>query len=29
LDIKILVKTIILLFTFKKDTSLKEEKFTG
>ncbi len=29
LDVKILVKTIILLFTFKKDTSLAEEKFTG
>jgi lipopolysaccharide/colanic/teichoic acid biosynthesis glycosyltransferase len=29
LDVKILVKTIILLFTFKKDTSLAEQKFTG
>lgn len=29
LDLKILVKTIILLITFKKDTSLREEKFTG
>jgi undecaprenyl phosphate N,N'-diacetylbacillosamine 1-phosphate transferase len=29
LDIKILVKTIVLLFTFRKDTSLSEEKFSG
>lgn len=29
LDIMILVKTIVLLFTFKKDTSLVEKKFTG
>jgi undecaprenyl phosphate N,N'-diacetylbacillosamine 1-phosphate transferase len=29
LDIRILVKTIVLLFTFRKDTSLSEEKFTG
>lgn len=29
LDVKILVKTIVLLITFKKDTSLSEEKFTG
>jgi lipopolysaccharide/colanic/teichoic acid biosynthesis glycosyltransferase len=29
LDVKILVKTMLLLFTFRKDTSLSEEKFTG
>lgn len=29
LDLKILVKTIILVFSFKKDTSLSEKKFTG
>lgn len=29
LDLKILVKTIILVFSFKKDTSLNEKKFTG
>ncbi len=29
LDVMILVKTIVLLFTFKKDTSLTEKKFTG
>lgn len=29
LDIMILAKTIILLFTFKKDSSLNEKKFTG
>jgi sugar transferase EpsL len=29
LDIRILVRTIVLLFTFRKDTSLSEEKFTG
>jgi lipopolysaccharide/colanic/teichoic acid biosynthesis glycosyltransferase len=29
LDIRILVKTIVLLFTFRKDTSLSEEKFIG
>jgi undecaprenyl phosphate N,N'-diacetylbacillosamine 1-phosphate transferase len=29
LDIKILFKTLILAFRFKKDTSLTEEKFTG
>lgn len=29
LDITILFKTVILVFSFKKDTSLNEEKFTG
>lgn len=29
LDIKILIKTLILALSFKKDTSLTEEKFTG
>lgn len=29
LDLMIIVKTIALLVTFKKDTSLSEEKFTG
>lgn len=29
LDLKILAKTLILVFSFKKDTSLSEKKFTG
>lgn len=29
LDLKVLWKTIILVFSFKKDTSLQEEKFNG
>ena len=29
LDIKILIKTLILAVSFRKDTSLSEEKFTG
>lgn len=29
LDFKILLKTIILIFSFRKDVSLEEEKFTG
>jgi undecaprenyl phosphate N,N'-diacetylbacillosamine 1-phosphate transferase len=29
LDLKILLKTIILIFSFRKDVSLEEEKFTG
>lgn len=29
LDIRILIKTLILALSFKKDTSLTEEKFTG
>jgi undecaprenyl phosphate N,N'-diacetylbacillosamine 1-phosphate transferase len=29
LDLKILLKTFILVLSFKKDTSLHEKKFTG
>ncbi|MDZ7648826.1 MAG: sugar transferase [Cytophagales bacterium] len=29
MDVKVLVKTFILVFSFKKDTSLSEKKFTG
>ncbi len=29
LDLKILLKTIVLIFSFRKDVSLEEEKFTG
>lgn len=29
LDLKILLKTILLIFSFRKDVSLEEEKFTG
>ncbi|MBL7875742.1 MAG: sugar transferase, partial [Cyclobacteriaceae bacterium] len=29
LDLKILAKTLILVLSFKKDTSLSEKKFTG